>query len=139
MEKETDKSERLPHPIAEKLDVAIRQRLSDRQEEKGLSDQALGERAYLPLGYGDVQKKINNLMRGKTGMKLSDFYIVCEALELPPDRVFSSVLDSVLSQTGQSASTVQPSKNSARESQEAYNGSAQSATSGEHQPRTDAG
>lgn len=118
------KKQRLPHPIAQKLEAIIRQRLSDRQDERGLSDLALGELTYKPLGYDDVQKKINNTLRGKTGMKLSDFFILCEGLDVPPDRVFASALDKVLRENDEVSL---PSKKETPENQDSYTaGSVQS-------------
>ena len=93
---EDDKKQKIPHPVAQLLEKAILKRLEDKQNELGLSDLKLGEKTYSILGYDDPQKKINNTLRGKTGIKLSDFYIICEGLGLAPDRVFCTALDKVL-------------------------------------------
>lgn len=92
----TDITEKKPHPIAQKIETLIRKRMAEKKEELGLSDDALGERTFSPLGYNDGQKKVNNLLRGRTGMKIAEFYILCEGLELPPDRVFTAALDDAL-------------------------------------------
>ena len=92
---EPTKKPRPVHTVAHQLEELILQRLNDRRDELGLSDLGLGEKTYRVLGYDDPQKKINNTLRGKTGIKLSDFYILCEGLGLPPDRVLSSALDNM--------------------------------------------
>lgn len=98
MEKEerTSMGAKRPHPLAQKLEVALRERLMQRRDELNLSDDALGKRAFRPLGYKDVQKKVNNLLRGQTSLLMSEFYILCEALDLQPDRVFSTAIDDTL-------------------------------------------
>lgn len=84
------------HPIAAALEAIIRQRLVDKKNELAISDDALGTKTFKPLGYGDVQKKVNNLLRGQKSMSLAEFYILCEGLELQPDRVFTTSLDDAL-------------------------------------------
>lgn len=84
------------HPVALRLEHYIRKKLSEQQKKLGLSDEALGQRTFKPLGWSDGQKKANNLLRGQTKMLLSDFYILCEGLDLQPDRVFTSSLISAL-------------------------------------------
>lgn len=86
------------HPVAKRLEELIRKKLVYRQSELGMSDEALGARTFKPLGWNDAQKKANNLMRGRTRMLLSDFYILCEGLELLPDRVFTACLSDALEQ-----------------------------------------
>lgn len=84
------------HPIAAALEAIIRQRLLDKKSELAISDDALGTKTFGPLGYGDVQKKVNNLLRGQKSMSLAEFYILCEGLELQPDRIFTAALDDAL-------------------------------------------
>ena len=84
------------HPIAAALEAIIRQRLLDKKSDLGISDDALGTKTFGPLGYGDVQKKVNNLLRGQKPMSLAEFYILCEGLELQPDRIFTAALDDAL-------------------------------------------
>ena len=84
------------HPVAERLAAAIRKKLTDRRVELRLTEDALGEKTFNPLGYRDKQKKLHNLLNGKTEMKITDFYIICEGLELIPDRVFASAVDDAL-------------------------------------------
>lgn len=84
------------HPIAAALEAIIRQRLLDKKSELAISDDALGIKTFGPLGYGDVQKKVNNLLRGQKSMSLAEFYILCEGLELQPDRIFTAALDDAL-------------------------------------------
>lgn len=84
------------HPIAAALEAIIRQRLLDKKNELAISDDALGTKTFGPLGYGDVQKKVNNLLRGQKSMSLAEFYILCEGLGLQPDRIFTAALDDAL-------------------------------------------
>lgn len=86
------------HPVAQKLEELIREKLSFRQSELCISDETLGARTFKRLGFRDAQKKANNLMRGQTRMLLSDFYILCEGLDLLPDRVFTACLSDALEQ-----------------------------------------
>ncbi len=87
---------RQQQPTATALEAVIRQRLFDKKSELGISDDALGTKTFGPLGYGDVQKKVNNLLRGQKPMSLAEFYILCEGLGLQPDRIFTSSLYDVL-------------------------------------------
>lgn len=84
------------HPIAAALEAIIRQRLLDKKNELAISDDALGTKTFGPLGYEDVQKKVNNLLRGQKSMSLAEFYILCEGLGLQPDRIFTAALDDAL-------------------------------------------
>lgn len=93
-----DVGDKKNHPVAQKIEMLIRQRLAQRREELGLSDDALGSLTFRPLGFKDGQKKANNLLRGQTRMLLSEFYILCEGLKLPPDRVFTAALDDALAE-----------------------------------------
>lgn len=99
------------HPLASHLEILLRRRLLEQKEQMGLSDEALGIRAFRPLGYQDVQKKVNNLLTGRTSLSVADFYIMCEALSLPADRVFTSALDDALRETGVPGRTPAVSEN----------------------------
>lgn len=84
------------HPIAAALEAIIRQRLVEKKNDLAISDDALGTKTFKPLGYGDVQKKVNNLLRGQKPMSLAEFYILCEGLELQADRIFTTSLNDAL-------------------------------------------
>ena len=88
-----DDTDKKQHPIAKRLEELIREKLSERKEEVGYSDETLGTRTFKPLGWKDSQKKANNLLRGQTSMSVSDFYILCEGLDWPPDRLFTICLN----------------------------------------------
>ena len=84
------------HPVAERLEEIIRRKLADRVLELDLSQEDVGGRTFRSLGWQDNQKKAGNLLSGRTKMKISDFYILCEGLELIPDRVFASAVEEAL-------------------------------------------
>lgn len=55
-----------------------------------ISETELGRRAFPEVQ--DSQKKVNDLKHGKRLLRFVDFYALCVALDIEPDRVLSSSL-----------------------------------------------
>lgn len=98
------------HPVAEELVARIRQRFLERKKELRLSDEDLGVKTFGKLGFSDVQKKVNNILNGRKALSVAEFYIMCEGLELPADRLFAVVLDGALKNFSQTATPPAPVK-----------------------------
>ena len=106
-----------PHPVAERVVRIIRKTLLDCRGKKGITEKELGERTFEPLGWSDGQKKINNLLNSKTDLSIADFYVLCEGLGLPPDRVFVAAVFDALKDCESAAE--QPFKKKVTQDQEA--------------------
>ncbi|NDV19240.1 hypothetical protein GO013_07380 [Pseudodesulfovibrio sp. JC047] len=79
------------YEVATKLGNLLVERIARKQEQLGLSDQKLGDLAFTYVT--DRQKKVNNLKHGKRQLTMADYYLLCQAVGLQPDRVLSLVLD----------------------------------------------
>lgn len=73
------------------LEQLLMGRIAREQENRCLSDKKLGDMAFEYIS--DTQKKVNNLKHGKRRLTISDYYQLCQALDMQPDRILSRALD----------------------------------------------
>ncbi len=68
---------------------AIRGELLRLKKSHRLTEKRLGDRVFAPLGVKDPQKKVNNILSGKTKLCLEDFIRLCREFNASAGEVLS--------------------------------------------------